>query len=90
MTNIEQKNKDIDRMNKERTLILQELDQYKRLSSITKEQADIIYEALQRGKYLDYIIGFVLGLVSTIVFEVARSLLLRTRNEGERASAPPK
>jgi hypothetical protein len=32
----------------------------------------------------------VLGLVSTIVFEVARSLLLRTRNEGERASAPPK
>jgi hypothetical protein len=48
MTNIEQKSKDIDRMNKERTLILHELDQYKRLSSITKEQADILYEVLQR------------------------------------------
>ncbi len=60
---------------------MQELDEYKKLSAITKEQAESIYQALEKGKYFDYFMGFLIGIISSVVFEIAKSFFLKKNLE---------
>jgi hypothetical protein len=58
---------------------LKELGYYKNLASITLEQAEVITYALQMGKYLDYIIRLILGVVSSAIFTLAQSFLSKAK-----------
>ncbi len=42
-----------------------EVDEYRELASLTRSQRDAVLAALQRGKYIDYLVGFLLGALSS-------------------------
>jgi methyl-accepting chemotaxis protein len=70
-----QRNRQLKDMNERHQLLKQEVEQYKSLANLTGEQADAVRAALQNGKYLDYFVGFVLGIVSSITASFMSRLL---------------
>ena len=76
VSNLEKRNKELQLMRSEQEGLKEEIEQYKKLASVTQEQANAITEAigrgLKRGRYFDYLIGFVIGLASTGVFYIIR------------------
>jgi hypothetical protein len=46
-----------------------EVERYKALANLTKEQREAIVKEIDRGKIKDYIIGFVLGMVGSLLVE---------------------
>jgi hypothetical protein len=60
-----QRNRQLREINEKHRQLQQEVEQYKALANLTEEQADAVSAALHRGKYLDYLVGFVLGVASS-------------------------
>ena len=54
---------------------LRELEEYRALASMTREQQDVFLRILSRQKYQEYFVGFILGLVGSILVEAAAELL---------------
>ena len=65
-TQIESKNQELKQLNEQQNRLLEEVEHYKKLSSINREQADALLVALNRNKYLEYIIGFAIGILSSL------------------------
>jgi len=65
LNNIDNSNNELKRLKKEQMKLSSEIDQYKKLASVTEQQATAIRTMIRRGKYLDYIIGFFIGLTSS-------------------------
>lgn len=65
---IESRNRELEDIQTERQRLTEQLRQYEAIAALTREQADAVTEALRRGKYVDYVVGFVLGLISSGLF----------------------
>jgi len=74
-TEIQNRNKELQEIQKEQQKLIDQRDQYKTLAALTKQQANAVTEALRRGKYLDYVIGFILGLISGVIVFLLSTLL---------------
>lgn len=68
---IELKNQLIRQLENERSALLTQIQQQQALAALTKDQAEAVRDSLSRGKYVDYFIGFVIGVISSIVASVA-------------------
>lgn len=60
----------------ERDHAKKEADQYKTLMSLTKKQVEGIKHMLSKGRYNDYIIGFLVGIFSSGIVAVATQLVI--------------
>jgi hypothetical protein len=65
-TQIESKNSELKELNQQQIELQEQMEQYKQLSTISEEQAKALLVALNRNKYLEYLIGFGIGLLSSI------------------------
>jgi hypothetical protein len=61
-----QRNRQLGEINEKHRRLQQEVEQYKALANLTEAQAAAVIAALERGKYLEYLVGFVLGVASSI------------------------
>ena len=71
---LEHRNRQLREMNEKHRLLQQEVERYKVLAKMTETEADAVSAALQKGKYLDYFIGFILGFASSAAFAFASRL----------------
>ena len=55
----------------------EELERYKELYGLTKKQQAAIIAALGKQKYFDYMVGFVLGIVGSVLVQWVPELVLR-------------
>jgi hypothetical protein len=67
---LEAKNKDLQILEKEYKTLYAEVDYYKNLAALTESQARSVRQMLTRGKYTDYIFGFLIGVMSSAAFHV--------------------
>ncbi|MCX6829708.1 MAG: hypothetical protein NT002_10575 [candidate division Zixibacteria bacterium] len=67
LAGIKEKNTELQKMNEKQHELLAEIDRYRNLASITEKQAEAVAERFRRGKYLDYIIGLIVGVISAII-----------------------
>lgn len=65
---IDARNEQLLALRAEQSRLSQQVEYYRELASLTEEQTQAVIQALQRGKYIDYIIGFIIGLLSSGVF----------------------
>ena len=54
---------------------MEELEYYKNLASLSKKQQEAVLHALQKGKYKDYIIGFLLGVLGSALVSYAPQII---------------
>jgi hypothetical protein len=76
---IEKKNDELVHIENERNLALEELEYYKSLASLNKDQADAILKTINKPKYLDYIIGLVIGFVTSGAFFIIQNFYQKKR-----------
>lgn len=82
LQNIETKQKELNTITKSIEKMSKEIEHYRHISSLSKEQAKAVNLSLQRFRYIDYIIGFVIGLFSSFLASVfARRLQLLRKNK---------
>jgi hypothetical protein len=67
---LEAKNKDLQTLEKQYKTLYAEVDYYKNLASLTESQARSVRQMLTRGKYTDYIFGFLIGVMSSAAFHI--------------------
>jgi hypothetical protein len=75
------RNKQLVELEKKQRELETEVEQYQLLASVTDEQARAIRGALQRGKYIDYLAGFLIGLISSAVFHLLSTFIKKERVE---------
>ena len=62
-----------------------EASDLKELSSLTKTQQELFLRTMSRGKYVDYVVGFALGILGTVIVEITKAMI---RSEGILRSIP--
>ena len=77
ISEIERRNIELREINQERADVLTELEYYKTIASLTKEQSDAVYRALQRARYIDYIVGFAIGIFTSGFFFMIQHFYFR-------------
>jgi len=78
---VEAQNKQLSLLRNEKDELKRELDTYKNLLNLSKKQIEAITSVLNRGQYLDYIIGFILGVISSFIVTLAPRLMPRKPNK---------
>mgnify|MGYP001806312546 CR=1 FL=1 len=76
---IEDKNQELVNLNEQQNKLKTQLEYYKRLTSINEEQAQALLVALNRNKFLEYIVGFGIGLLSSIAASYVYSILKKSK-----------
>ncbi len=61
---IEVKNSQLRDIRTELQSVRKELEHYKELASLTEEQAQAVINAMRREKYVDYLVGFGIGIIT--------------------------
>jgi hypothetical protein len=67
---IDQVDRQIRDLQKERAALKIQVDYQRALAALTKPQADAVRDSLARGKYFDYLIGFLIGIASSATVTV--------------------
>jgi len=65
----------LERARSELGRTLRELEEYKVLASLSRDQQEIFLRFLSRQKYQEYVIGFILGIVGSVLANLAFELL---------------
>jgi len=76
---INARNEQLRALHGEQSRLSEQVEYYRKLASLTEEQTQAVIQALQRGKYTDYIIGFIIGLLSSGVFFALQKFTLIKR-----------
>jgi hypothetical protein len=84
---IEKKNDDLKKINDERNKLESDIAYYDSLASLSKDQADSIINALNRSKYIDYIFGFIIGIITSGIFYFLPRLTRRKKSK-ENSNLP--
>lgn len=80
---VERQNVTIINLTRQRDSLVREVERERVLAALTTDQAESIRKSLNRGKYFDYIIGFILGILSSVVASLSVRLV-----ESRRAGQP--
>ena len=70
----------IEEKNNELFEIKREVEYYKKLSSLSEGQAEVVKETLAGNKYLDIIISFLIGLGSSFAFYFINSKMIKKKH----------
>lgn len=65
--NVEEKSNEVLVLQNEHTKLLEDIEFYKSLSSLSEEQTKAVVENLNKGKHKDRAFGFVLGVISSLL-----------------------
>lgn len=76
----------IKRLEGERAQLAEQVRYQTALASLTKPQADAIAQSLTRGKYIDYFLGFLIGVASSVTATLGMRLLAKRRANVEEAA----
>lgn len=71
---IEQRNKQLKDLRDQQASLEDQVEQYKKLASLTQEQTQAVIEVLRKGKYIDYTVGFIIGILSGGIFFALQQL----------------
>lgn len=74
---INEQNTELAEIFAEQEKVLAELDYYKSLASLSEEQSQAIIQALERNRYLDYVIGILIGLCTGGLFFLIQHFYFR-------------
>ncbi len=77
VSELEKRNDELEHISNERAKVVAELNYYKSLASLTKNQVQAVVSALQRSRYLDYFVGFLIGLVTGGLFFIVQNHAFR-------------
>lgn len=69
------KNKELDILQKKNNSLLIDIEKYEEIKKISIEHARIIKGLIEQRKYLEYIIGFMMGLFVEFIAGILKSLL---------------
>ena len=72
---LENRNSQLKKLNEEQQLLRRQIEKYKALASLTEKQAEAVRLALERNKYIDYVVGLIIGIISSGLVSIA----IRTR-----------
>jgi hypothetical protein len=67
--NLQSQSNEFKRLQNELVRTKEELEEYRTLASLTKQQRDTLLAALSRQKYVDYLVGFILGVASSALVQ---------------------
>ena len=70
---IENKNKKILTLLQREKELKHKIEQYKNIADLSKKKVDAVYNLLNKGKYKEYLIGFLLGFVSSLIVAILSS-----------------
>lgn len=73
--NLQSQADELERAQKELARTKEEIKEYETLVSLTKEQQDTLLSVLGRRKYIEYLVGFILGIISSAMVEWFPSIL---------------
>lgn len=76
---LKKKSNDILVLEKKEAKLKADLEYYGKLNSISKEQSETIIKLLRSNKYIDHILGFILGLIASVVASRISFLLRRKK-----------
>jgi len=65
ISELENRNAKLTLLKDEHRLLMKQVEQYKALASLTERQTEAVVLALERNKYLDYLVGFLIGVMSS-------------------------
>jgi hypothetical protein len=65
LVELNKRNKELMKLIEQQRELKLQVEQYKALASLTKKQAEAVQIALEKNKYLDYIVGLLIGIVSS-------------------------
>lgn len=66
LVSINQTNKELEDLRKREIKLKNEIEYLKGLASISEEQSKVIVETLSKNKYLDYLVGGLLGFIASL------------------------
>lgn len=71
---VDHQNRLVEALARERDRLANQVAQQQAIVALTDEQVDAIHSQLQRGKYFDYVVGFVFGVVASLTASALTSL----------------
>ncbi len=66
LSDFEKSKKDLEKVSEQQKQLKAEAEYYKQMASLTKAQARAVESMLRRSKYVDYFIGFLVGIASSV------------------------
>ncbi len=78
---IDAQNAELNKLQREKEGMMAELEMYKNIVNLTEDQVNAVTNILGRGKYIDYTIGFLLGLLSSAIVAFGNKILLLRPNK---------
>src|SRR5262249_35865334 len=72
---VDKQNARIRTLQHEREILAQQIVSERALASLTKDQAEAVRQSLTRGRYLDYMVGFFIGVVSSVTASLSLRFL---------------
>ena len=82
--NLEKRNQELASLQSELKTLRTEVEQYRQLASMSGAQAEAVAAMIQKGKYWDYVIGFLVGIGSSatvVAFTKLPSFLTRLKRK---------
>jgi hypothetical protein len=76
---VAEQNAAIAHLQNERARLIKQVEYQSALASLTKAQADAVMQALTRGKYVDYFLGFIIGVASSLTATFGSRLFRKRR-----------
>jgi len=73
--NLQRQAEDLEKLQDTLRKTKEELEEYKSLASLSKKQRDAVLAVLSRHKYVDYIVGFILGMASSALVQWSPTIL---------------
>ena len=79
LVNLRQRNERLRELSVQQQQLVREVEKYRALATLSEEQVSAVIAALARGKYVDYVIGFLLGLASSAIVKFGVRFSVRQR-----------
>lgn len=67
---IDEKSRELESIKVKEKDLINEIENYKIISNLSKNEADAIIKVFNKDKYKDYIIGFIIGLLSSVLVSI--------------------
>ena len=75
VTQVNDQNRALHQLAEQRDALARDIERERALATLTTDQADAIRATLTRGKYIEYIVGFAIGVISSVVASFALRLV---------------